>query len=215
MPKIINKVIKMLISSNVVFNFGWSLMLPFIAIFILQKISGDNVAESIKIVGFSELVFYATKSISQIPIGRYLDKNHGEKDDFWFMVIGTFITAFVPLGFLFSSYSWHIYIVQALSGFAAAMIFPSWSAVFTRHIDKGTEAIEWSTQSTSANIAVGIAGALGGIMAVTFGFYIIFIFASVFAFISGILLFTIKKEIFITNKKITRTSTSSIIDKLS
>lgn len=204
MPEFINKIIRILIASNVVFNFGWSLMLPFFAIFILQNISVNNVSESITIVGFSELIFYMVKSAAQIPIGKYLDKNHGEKDDFWFMVIGTFIIASIPIGFLFSNEPWHIYSLQVFHAVAAAMVFPSWSAVFTRHIDKEKEAVEWSTQSTFANIAVAIASGLGGIMAATFGFSSVFIFTSVFTIISGILLFFIKKEIFPINKNFAR-----------
>lgn len=179
-------------------------MLPFFAIFILQKITVNNIAESIKIVGFAELIFYFVKSVAQIPIGKYLDKNHGEKDDFWFMVAGTFIIAAIPIGFLFSSQPWHIYLLQAFHAIAAAMVFPSWSAVFTRHIDKDKEAIEWSTQSTFANFAVGIASALGGVTAANFGFNSIFIFASIFTIISGVLLFFIKKEIFPANKNVAR-----------
>src|SRR5687768_15138619 len=101
MPSLINKIIKILIFNNVMFNLGWGLILPIFAIFILQKIAIQDPVEAVKILGLSELCFGITRVVTQLPIGRYLDKNHGEKDDFWFMLVGTLIQAAIPLGFLF------------------------------------------------------------------------------------------------------------------
>lgn len=204
MNSFINKVIKTLIANNVVLNLGWGLIVPLFAIFILQRVAVENVAQAAKIVGLSELIFYVTKSAAQIPIGRYLDKNHGEKDDFWFMVIGTFINAVIPIGYLFASQAWHIYVLQIVHGLATAMIFPSWAAMFTRHIDKNKEGVEWSLQSTSGNLAFGGAAALGGFALALFNFQLIFVFVSVFTFLSGILMFFIKEDISSGNEPVVR-----------
>lgn len=204
MNALINKVIKILICNNVVLNLGWGLIVPLFAIFILQRVAVDNIAEAAKIVGLSELIFYFTKSFVQIPIGRYLDKNHGEKDDFWFMVIGTFLNALVPIGYLFSTQPWHIYVLQVGHGLAAAMIFPSWSAMFTRHIDRNKEGVEWSLQSTSGNLAFGGAAAVAGFVLAIFNFPLLLVVVSAFTFLSGILLFTIKKDISSINEPVIR-----------
>jgi len=196
MLKPINKVIKILISSDVVFNTGWGLLGPIFAIFLVQKITGGNAAEGAKIAGFASLTYWVVKSSLQIPIGKYLDKNHGEKDDFWFMVLGTFLTGLTPFGYLISSLPWHIYVCQVLQAVGMAMVVPSWSAIFTRHIDKGKEAFEWGVRSTSLGFGVGIAGAVGGLLVALFGFKIIFILAGTFTMISVFLLLLIYKEIY-------------------
>jgi len=195
MFKSINKVIKTLIISDFFFQYGWGLVSPVFAIFILENITLENPAEAAKVAGFAALSYWVAKSLLQIPIGRYLDRNHGEKDDFWFMFLGTFLTGFVPLGFLISSKPWHIYSFQVLHAVAMAMTVPSWSAIFTRHIDQGKEAFEWGTRSTVLGFGAGLAGALGGIMVAIFGFKTIFISVGVLTFVSALLLFIIHKEI--------------------
>lgn len=195
MEQSINKVIKILISSDFALNSGWGLLGPVFAIFLLQKIAAGSVTEAAKIAGFASLTYWIVKSFLQIPIGRYLDKNYGEKDDFWFVVFGTFLTGLTPFGFLISSLPWHIYGFQALHALGMAMVIPSWSAIFTRHIDKGREAFEWSIESTSLGFGTGIAGAVGGLLVALFGFKIIFILVGVFTMISVSLLLLIHKEI--------------------
>lgn len=195
MLKTINKVIKTLIFSDFVLNSGWGLIGPVFAIFLVQNIASANATEGAKIVGFASLTYWVVKSFLQIPIGKYLDKNHGERDDLWFMIIGTFLTGFVPLGYLVSSLPWHIYALQILQALGMAMTIPSWNAVFTRHIDKGQEAFEWGTTSTSLGFATGLAGAAGGILVGIFGFKILFILVGVLTIISALLLSLIHKEL--------------------
>jgi MFS family permease len=76
------------------------------------------------------------------------------------------------------------------------MAIPGWAAIFTRHIDKGKEAFEWSLESTAMGLGAGITGAIGGILASKFGFNIVFILVAVGAFMGSLLLLTIYKGIF-------------------
>ena len=103
MFKSINKVIKILVVSDFFLNSAWGLLAPIFALFIVQNITFGNTAQAAKVAGFSTLCYWAVKSFLQIPIAKYLDKNHGEKDDFLFIVLGTFLTGLVPIGYFFSS----------------------------------------------------------------------------------------------------------------
>jgi len=131
----------------------------------------------------------------QVPIGHYLDKTKGEKDDFWFMTIGTFIAGFIPLGYLISTQAWHIYALQMIYAVGMAMVFPPWLAIFTRHIDKGKEALEWGIESTFLGVGAGIAGGVGGVLASIFGFPSVFIIVSVLTFFSAFLLLFIRNDV--------------------
>lgn len=195
MFKSINKVIKILIVSDFFFQYGWGLLSPIFAIFILENITRENPVEAVKVAGFAALAFWLVKSLLQIPIGQYLDKNHGEKDDFWFMFLGTLISGLVPFGYLMSSRPWHIYSFEILYAVTMAMVVPSWSAIFTRHIDKGKEAFEWGTRSTVLGFGVGIAGAIGGLLVAILGFKTVFVFVGIFTIFSALLLLFIHKEI--------------------
>lgn len=204
MPKIISTIVKMLIMSDFVFNFGWGLLAPIFAIFIVQRIAVDDIAKAAFIVGFASSFYWITKSLLQIPIGHYLDRNHGEVDDFWFLFIGTLITALVPIGYLFSSQPWHIYLLQMLYGVAAAMMLPSFAAIFTRHINKGREAVTWSIYSTFLGFATGIAGGVGGLAVGFLGFNAVLIAISIFTVASNMLILYIRKDISPRNKQVVR-----------
>jgi len=197
MAKLLNKIIKSLIISDFFLNLGWGLISPVFALFLLQQITGQNAAKAAEVAGLSALFYWITKSLFEVPVGFLLDKKKGEKDDFWFMVFGTFITAITPVGFLFSTEPWHIYFFQVIHAIGMAMSLPSWLAIFTRHIDKGKEAFEWSTETTSIGIGAGIAGGIGGLLSSYFGFSAIFAIAAALNVVSGICLISIRKNVFI------------------
>jgi len=192
MFKSINKVIKILIFSDVLLLTGFGFFEPIFAIFIVDRMQVGN----IEIAGFAMAVFWITKSIVQIPFGRYLDKNHGEKDDLLFIILGFGLVSIAAFSFIFVSLPWHIYFLEALYGIGIAMNVAGWGATFTRHIDKGMEAFEWSTRSTLVGIGVGVAGALGGVIAHQFGFTILFIGVGTFALAGALLPILIWKDVF-------------------
>jgi len=187
----INKIIRVLIISDIFFNAGWGLIGPIFAIYLLNNIEGG----SAQVAGFSTAVYWIVKSILQVPLAKYLDKNHGERDDFLFMVCGLFLAGLVPFGYLAAYLPVHIYILQVIFAIGMAMTAPAWYAIFTRHIDKGREAYEWSIYSTMFGFSVGISGAIGGMIAEKIGFEIVYIFVGIFNIISSLLLLLIEKDI--------------------
>jgi MFS family permease len=187
----INKVIKCLIFSDLVLLFGWGLISPILAIFIVQKIKDGDV----KVAGTAIGLYWLVKSLIQIPIAHYLDKRRGEKDDYYAMILGIFIASLVPLGYIFASLSWHIYFLQLIYAFGMALNIPAWGGIFVRHVDKGKEALSWGLESSAIGIGAGIAGILGGTIAKFFGFIPLFILVFVFGIVSIILLLLIFKDL--------------------
>jgi len=167
----VNKIIRNLVKADLMFLSAFGLITPIFAVFITEQIKGGD----IKVVGFAAATYWISKSLFQIPIGRFLDKERGEKDDIRCLVAGFLIAAMVPFAYIFSSFPWHIYALQVIYGLGMAMYNPAWCAIFTRHIDKGKEAFEWSLNSSSLGFGIGITGAVGGILASQFGFNLIFI----------------------------------------
>lgn len=191
MLKSINRVVKILVFSDFVLLFGWGLISPILAIFIAEKIKGGDV----RVAGIAIGIYWLFKSIIQIPIARILDKRKGEKDDFYFLISGTFLMSLVPVGYIFSFLPWHIYFLQITHALGAAMSLPAWCGIFTRHLDKGKEAQSWAWDSSAIGIGGGIAGILGGIIAKTFGFLPLFLGVSILGMISCLLIYSIKKDL--------------------
>jgi len=193
----INKVIKFLILSDVALLTGLGFIAPIFAIFLTENIKGGN----IEVAGFAAAIYWIVKSIVIIPFGRYLDKNHGEKDDLLFIIIGNLLAALAVFGYIFSRLPWHIYFLQGIYALGMGMNIPGYTAIFTRHIDKGREAFDWSVRGALIGVGTGVAGALGGIVASRFGFNILFIAVGIFILLSAFLPFLISKEIRTKDKK--------------
>jgi MFS family permease len=189
----LNKVIRILISSDFLLQAGWGLSAPIFAIFLTKQIHGGT----IEMVGFIASIYWITKSIVQPFIAKQLDKNHGEKDDFIFLVVGMYVANLIPLGYMFSSQPWHIFLLEAVRGLAMACVVPTWSGIFTRHIDKGKEAFSWSIESTGIGLAAGLAGAFGGFLASTLGFKSVFLLVTIFGTLSASTLLLMRKNIFL------------------
>ncbi|MDP2934534.1 MAG: MFS transporter [bacterium] len=187
----INKIVKTLIGADMVFLSALGLIAPIFAIFITDKIKGG----SIEVVGFAAAIYWISRSIFEIPIAKFLDRTMGEKDDLYFLVVGYTIVAFVHFGYVFSSLPWHIYLLQGVYALGAAISWPAWSALFTRHIDKGREGFEWSVEHVSFSLGIGITGAIGGVMVAMMGFNIVFVLAGIFALLGGLLPLIIYKDI--------------------
>lgn len=173
----VNHVVRTLVLSDFFINAGFSVFAPVFAIFVTKQVEGGT----LQMLGFAAAIFQIFKSVLQIPIAKYLDKNHGEYDDFDSMVFGTFLIALVPFLYLFATKASHIYIIQALYGIGAAFAIPPWYAIFSRHLDKMHESVEWSMDSIAIGIAAAGSAALGGIMAQKFGFQFVFLAGGLFA----------------------------------
>lgn len=193
----ISKVIKILILSDLALLTGLGFVTPIFAIFLTQNIKGGNV----EVAGFAAAIYWIVKSLVIIPLGRFLDRNFGEKDDLLFVVFGNLLAALVVFGYIFSSMPWHIYALQAIYAIGMGMNIPGYLAIFTRHIDRGKEALEWSVRSSAIGIGTGVAGALGGILVARFGFNLVFIGVGIFILISAFLPLLIWKYLFPKKKK--------------
>jgi MFS family permease len=187
----INKVIKILILSDLALLTGLGFVAPIFAIFLTENIKGGNV----QVAGFAAAIYWIVECIVVIPAGKYLDKNHGEKDDLLFIVIGNLFAASAVFGYIFSYLPWHIYFLQGLYAIGMGMNIPGYTAIFNRHIDKDKEAFSWSVRSASVAAGSGAAGAFGGIIAYNFGFNALFIGVIIFIILSAFLPFLILKEI--------------------
>jgi len=136
--------------------------------------------------GAATSIYMITKAIFQIPCGKFISKI-GEKK---VLLIGNGLIVMVFLGYYLMTSTTHLYLINALYGFGAALAFPSWYAVFSRNISKGKEAYEWSVYEFFTNTGPGIAAFVGGIIAQIIGFKNLFLGCF---FISGagyVLLFT-------------------------
>ena len=192
MFKNINKVIRTLVVADFFYNSAFASFGPVFAIFITQQIAGG----SAKVAGFSTAVYWIVKSICQLPIARFLDKTDGERDDFWAMFLGYFLSGLVPISYIYVSEPRQLYLVQAFYGLVMAWAVPAWYSIFTRHVDKWRISFEWSLESVfSVGVAAAGAAALGGYIADTFGFKVLFAVSGALSIFASLMLLTLKGQL--------------------
>jgi len=185
---VLNPVIRFLIYSDILMMSGWGLITPIIAVFITDKIPGGNVA----VAGLASTLYFLVKCFLQIPVARYIDKHKGENDDFVIMLMGSLIITLCAFLYIFVNNVFHLYLLQVLYGVGGALSYPSWLALFTRHIDKHEEGLEWSLYYTTTDLGSALTAGLGGLMASNFGYDWVFIMVGLTSLFGTLFLFGIR-----------------------
>jgi MFS family permease len=180
----VNRVIRHLVISDFVLNFAFGLLAPIFAIFILKNIEGG----SIKVIGLATTFYWVARTATTVPMSRLMDRVDGERDEFYFSVIGTFIISSIPLFYLLARLPWHIYLIQFIYGLANSMVVPAWRILFTDHIDRGKTGFEWSLEDIAIGLSVGASAYLGSVLADKFGFGIVLILLAMLGYVATIIL---------------------------
>lgn len=181
----VSKFIKRFIIADVMLFSGWGLVDPIFSVFLIKEIVGASLVT----VGIASALYWILKSAIQIPIALFLDKTEGERDDFYTLIGALVLIGASAISLVFATSVWHVYLIQILKAIGFGMYVPSWSALFSRHLDKNHYSLDWSLDSTSVGFAIGITSFLGGVIATWFGYPIVFDIAGLAAFVSAAILF--------------------------
>ncbi|MFA5013142.1 MAG: MFS transporter [Candidatus Paceibacterota bacterium] len=187
----VNRIVKYLILADLAFWGGWGFVTPVFSIFVVQNIIGGTAL----VVGIATAVYWITKSVLQYPAGLFLDHHKGDHDDYFFLVLGFLVASVIPFGYVLARYPWHIYVLDFFYGLAMAISVAGWRAIFTRNIDKGHEATEWSLDDAMLGLGTGISSFVTGYLVFKFGFAPSFIFAGLLGLISVVFLLCLRVDI--------------------
>lgn len=187
----INAVIRFLIISDTVMTGAMGLLGPIFALFIGDFIIGGNAA----VAGIAAGIYLFTKSVFQVPIAVLIDKIRGEKDDFYLLLFSSFLVSTVPLLYLAIDTPLELYIVQFILGLLTAFTFPTYMAIFTRHIDREREGTEWGVYFTLTDLASAALAVVGGYVATVEGFPMLIITVAIISTMGAFLLWPIKPYI--------------------
>ena len=188
----VGRVVRYFIFADLALLAGWGLVQPIFAIYLIEKVEGATLVT----VGIASSIYWLLKSVLQLPVAKYLDKHKGESDDFLALIIGLFIVAFSAVALIFIQKPWHLYLVQVIYAMGFSLYVPSWSGIFSRHLDKDKVSFDWSLDSTAVGLAAGVSGFLGGVIAEVSGFSIIFVLAAIFSVVSALVVMAIPDLVF-------------------
>jgi MFS family permease len=186
-------VIRLLILSDVVWMGAQGLLNPIFAFYLVDYIPGADE----KVAGVAAAIYLVTKSIMQIPAAAIIDRIQGERDDFWILFIGSILGSSLPLSYLFIHTPLQLYIIQFLYGLIIAFTFPSYMAIFTRHIDKKREGTDWGIYFTLTDLCSAATAGIGGVIASTLGYKSLILIMVGLSWIGVSFIFPIRKWIYL------------------
>ena len=185
----INKVIRILVASDFVLYFAFGLFSPIYAIFITRQIEGGTLA----VVGMATTMYWVARLLTTVPLSKLMDKTDGEKDEFYFMIIGTLLTAVVFISYTFASKVWHVYALQFTFGVINSMVVPAWRIVFTNHLDRDKTGYYWSVEDIGIGLAVATSAYIGALAAEKFGFNVVLYVVASLSVVSALVLILLRK----------------------
>ena len=187
----VNQVVKTLVLSDLVLMAGWGFISPIFSVFIINKVAGATLAT----VGITTALYWLIRSLIQLPIANFLDKNDGEKDDFYALVFALILAGISAFGYIVVKTVPELYFFQIVQAIAFGIYTPAWSGIFSRHLDERRRSFDYSLDSTAIGVSSGIAGLLGGVIAQYFGFAAIFILGGALSLIAAFAVITFPKVV--------------------
>lgn len=149
----LNKHMKILLYGGNIWYFGEGMLGPLFAVF-TERVGGD-----ILDISWAWATYLILAGLLYIVVGKIIDKyDNAEKT----MVLGYALNALFTFGYLFVSTPWHLIIVQAGLGVAAAMATPTWDALYAKHEDRKNGGFQWGLAGGEAEIITGVAIVIGG-----------------------------------------------------
>lgn len=162
----LNKNIKILLYGGNIWYLGEGMLGPLFAVF-TERIGGDVLD-----ITWAWATYLIFAGLLYVIIGKMTDKyNNKEKT----MVFGYALNTLFTFSYLFVSAPWHLFVVQAGLGVAAAMATPTWNALYAKHEDRKHDGFRWGLVGGESQIITGIAIIIGGYIVSSFSFTVLFI----------------------------------------
>lgn len=171
-----NRALKVLFTYNSLFLFSAMLLGPLYAIYV-SKIGGG-----VLLISISTAVFYISSTIFLIFVSRWGDK---VKEKEFLLVASYMLRGLGYLGFIFINSAIWLILIQALFGLADALGTPTFGALFSQHLDKKQEVLEYSDWSIVSNLVMAMGTVIGGYVASIFGFGCLFVLMAILCFAAG------------------------------
>jgi MFS family permease len=161
------KDMQILLYSNYLNTFGYSLFGPLYSLFVLK-------------VGGSAFTAGATWSAYMLAAGLFIFLFGKFGDVFYshrkgMIIAGYFVLAFGALAFVMVTNTFDIYLVQIFNALGVGLLTPIWKASYARTEYKGKEAEGWALFDGADYILIAIAAFLGGVYVTYFSFTNLFI----------------------------------------
>lgn len=173
------KEMKILLYSNYLNTFGYSLFGPLYSIFVL------GVGGSAFAAGSTTACYLLAAGIFMFVFGKFADVFSTHRKAL--VVMGYFILAFGALFFILIQNVDEIYPVQIFNALGVGLLTPAWDAIYAAEPYKGKEAEGWAMFAGADYILIAIAAFIGGAYVTYFTFKDLFLVVFAIQFIAALI----------------------------
>lgn len=174
-----HKILRALILSDLFLLGSFGLIQPIFAVFMLKNITGTTLTA----IGVATTIQLVTKGVFQIIVGKWTDKERGNKRELYTLFIGSLMMSIVPFFYLVANSLAHVYLLQFVYGLGSALVFPGWMVIYMRYSRDEKAGYEWSVYNTVVSLGAAVAAFLGAYVADIYSFGHIFIGVGVLSLI--------------------------------
>ena len=183
-----NRTMKLLMLSDIFVLTGFGLIQPILALYIND---GGVTGGSMLTAGLASALFLFTKSLVQVPFGKYIDSRSGKTR--W-LILGTLLMASVPVIYVTAHSIYQVYLAEMIYGLGSGLAYPTWLGLWSANLDKGRESFQWSVYSTSTGLGTAATGAAGAAVASLVGFSATFLLAGVLCLLGCLALLVMERR---------------------
>ncbi len=148
-------------------------MAPILAIFAAKDLPGG----SIEVAGFAYSIHLIVRVVFELMSGKFLAGSSSRKK-IYVTILGIIIVTISYLYLAMTENVLHFYIAMGITGMGFGIISPAKNALFSTHLDKDKESMEWGMSDATVFVAIALASSLGGLMASKYGFKSVFLLAA-------------------------------------
>lgn len=169
----VNSIVKAFIVGEMMLWSAWNSIYPIIALFAIKLPGGD-----IKTAASAYSTYLVVRVVFELISGRMLI-NSGEIRKFCFTILGVGVLSIAYLGFARAISVYELFLFYAVAGCGMGIASPAKSSLFSTHLDKQRESLEWGMLDAAVFMSMALSGALGGFIAEQYGFSTLFYIALV------------------------------------
>lgn len=187
----LNRVVLLLSLADI---FSWG---PYM---VISALSGLYLAiklemDAVQVVAIGTSIYYITRTILQMPIGKISDKIKSDSDEILFLLIGAILMGLPFIVYPFISIPIHYYILQFVFGLGVSFNLTNWRKLFALNVDKNMEGTQYGfyeiCMSGGAAVFSALIGGLGSLGNRYFD--IIIVSAGIIMLLASVWIFLIQK----------------------
>lgn len=151
--------------------------------------------DAVQVVAIGTSIYYITRTILQMPIGKISDKIKSDSDEILFLLIGAILMGLPFIAYPFISVPIHYYILQFVFGLGVSFNLTNWRKLFALNVDKNMEGTQYGfyeiCMSGGAAVFSALIGGLGSLGNRYFD--IIIVSAGIIMLLASVWIFLIQK----------------------